>query len=64
MGSRPFCDRCKKDVTTRNDLYLVEIHNVVITTKPAMQAAEVCSWCKEAIKEFVVDYGMYADEAK
>lgn len=63
MGSRPFCDRCKKDVTTRNDLYLAQIENCV-TRKPAMMAWEVCTWCKEEIKKFIADYGDYKDEAK
>lgn len=52
MGSRPFCDRCKKVVTTRQDLNLVQMENCV-TRKPTMMATEVCTWCKESIKEFV-----------
>ena len=60
MGSQPFCDRCKKPVATRWDLFDTVITNCA-SKKPAMPEKEVCTWCKEEIKEFIESYREKAD---
>ena len=62
MGSQPFCDRCKRHVISRWDLFETGITNCA-SKKPAMGSKELCTWCKEEIKEYIENYREKADRA-